>query len=214
MSAGDSEIQSGLSYLAIGRETAFKTYNTAAAGIDVLSGSFKTIKENKILEEITTSRNYRKRMSMMKKIEGSVEAYAYSESTALAYMLENAFGAVITSATATGETVGGAAFTHTFGIGNFDQSYSSLCVNHRKGDSASAFIYEYNGVRINELSFNAEIDEALKMNASLMVIDSTQTSNDVSSVLTTLNNEPLSFVKKESPRRDVVLSSMIAKLPS
>jgi len=194
MAVGDSAIISALSYLAFGRETTFKTYNTAAAGLDVLSSSFKTMKENKILEEISTTRTYGKRISTMKKIEGSFEAYAYAESTALAYIMENAFGANITTATATGETAGGSALTHTFSIGNFEDTYTSLCVNHRKGGSATAFIYQYNGVRVNELSFNAEVDEALKMNASVMIIDETNTSNDVASVLTTLENQPLSFV--------------------
>jgi len=194
MSVGDGAIISAKSYLAIGRETTFKTYNTAAAGLDVLSTSFKTTQEKKILEEITTSRTYGKFISTTKKIEGSVEAYAYAESTALAYIMENAFGAVITSATATGETIGGAAFTHTFNVGCFDESYTSLCINHRKGDSASAHVLEYNGVRTNELAFTAEIDEALKFSSSLMVVNETQTSNDVASVLATLQNEPLSFV--------------------
>lgn len=194
MAVGDSAIITSLSYLAIGRETTFKSYNTAAAALDVLSTSFKTMKENQILEEITSKRTYGKRIGLMKTIEASIEAYAYSESTALAYIMENAFGSDIVSATATGETAGGSAFTHTFSIGNFDESYTSLCVNHRKGDSSNGFVYEYSGIRVNELSFSAEIDDALKFNSSLMIVDSTQTSNDVSSVLSTLEHEPLSFV--------------------
>lgn len=194
MANGDGAILTGLSYLSVGRETAFKTYNTCTAGLDVISTSFKTMQENKILEEITTKRTYGKRISLMKKIEASIEAYAYAESTALAYILENAFGADISSATGTGETVGGTAFTHTFNIGNFDESYTSLCFNHRKGDGTNGFVYEYNGSRVNELSFTAEIDEALKFSSSLVCVDSTQTSNDVSSVLSTLEHEPLSFV--------------------
>jgi len=194
MAVGDGAIITALSYLAVGRESTFKTYNTAAAGLDVLSSTFKTTKENKILEEITTTRTYGKRISMSKKIEGSLEAYAYAESTALAYILQNAFGGTITSATATGETAGGAAFTHSFAVGNFDQANSSLCLNNRKGDSASGYIFEYSGVRVNEMAINSEIDEPLKINVGAMVVNSTQTSNDVSSVLSTNNFEPLSFV--------------------
>jgi hypothetical protein len=194
MAVGDGSIITALSYVAVGRESTFKTYNTAAAGLDVLSSSFKTTKENKILEEITKSRTYSKRISTSKKIEGTVEAYAYAESTALAYILQNSFGGTITSATATGETAGGAAFTHTFAVGNFDQANSSLCINHRKGDSASAYVFEYSGVRVNEFSVVSEIDEALKMNVGAMIVNSTQTSNDVCSVLSTSNFQPLSFV--------------------
>jgi len=128
MSVGDGEIKTALSYIAFGRESTFKTYNTAAAGLDVLSSAFKTTKENKILEEITTTRTYAKRISTSKKIEGSIEAYAYAESTALAYLLQNAFGGTITTSVVSAAV----AFTHEFAVGNFDQANSSLCINHRK----------------------------------------------------------------------------------
>jgi len=190
MSVGDGEIKTALSYIAFGRESTFKTYNTAAAGLDVLSSAFKTTKENKILEEITTTRTYAKRISTSKKIEGSIEAYAYAESTALAYLLQNAFGGTITTSVVSAAV----AFTHEFAVGNFDQANSSLCINHRKGDSGSAYVFEYNGVRINEFSIVSEIDEALKMNVGAIVVDSTQTSNDVASVLSTADYQPLSFV--------------------
>lgn len=194
MQEGQGALISSLSYLAVGRESTFKTYNTCAAGLPFISCNLKTTKENKTLEQIETSRTYSKRISMMKKVEGECEFYAYAESTALAYLLQNAFGGTITSATATGETAGGLAFTHTFGIGNFDQANTSLCLNHRKGDSAGGFVFEYNGTRVNELMLTAEIDDALKGSVGLICVDSTQTSNDVASALGTMCDEPLSFV--------------------
>lgn len=194
MAVGDSALPSPLSYLALGRETTFKTYNTASAQLPFLSSSIKTIQENKILEEVQTNRTFAERISMMKKIEGEIEFYAYPESTALVYILQNAFGGTISSATATGETAGGLAFTHTIDIGNFDQANSSLCINNRKGDSASGFVFEYSGIRVNELTFTGELEEPLKCNMAMMVVDSTQTSNDVASALTTTAFNPLSFV--------------------
>lgn len=195
MSVGENAIINALSYLAIGRESTFKTYDTATAGLDFLSASFKTTKEDKILEQIETSRAYSKSIKTMKKIEGSFEYYPSVDQTALAYILQNGFGGTLTSATATGETAGGLAFTHTFEIGNFDNSYSSLCMNHRKGGSASAFVFQYNGIRVNEMGFTGEIDDALKGTVGLMVVDSTQTANDVSGVIGGQSKEgPLSFV--------------------
>lgn len=194
MSVGEGALFSGLSYVALGQENTFGTYNTCTAGLPVLSSSLKTMQENKILEEIQASRTHSKRISTTKKVEGDLEFYAYPECTALAYLIKNAFGGSVVSATATGETAGGAAFTHTFAIGNFDQSVSSLCANVRKGDSASGKLFGYSGLRVNELMFSAEIDEALKGSASLIGLDSTSSVTDVADQITTGAYTPLSFV--------------------
>jgi hypothetical protein len=111
------------------------------------------------------------------------------------FILQNAMGGTVTTATATGETAGGDAFEHDFRIGSMNQSYTSLSFNHRKGGSTTGKVFEYNGVRVNEITFSAEIDEALKCSASFMCKDSTQTTNDVESSLTALADcQPLSFI--------------------
>jgi len=154
----------------------------------------KTAQEGKILEQLEKSRVYSQHMRLGKTIEGGVEAYAYCRLTATGWLLQNAFGGTVTAATSTGETVGGSAITHTFEIGSMDQTNKSLSANLRKGDSASAQIFEYNGLRINELSFSAELDESLKFSLALIGKDSSQTSNDVCSTLTFTSMSPLSFV--------------------
>lgn len=194
MAVGQGALISGLSYLAVGRETTFGTYNTCTAGLDFLSCSIKTMKENKILEQIERSRTYSKRISMGRVVEGEVEFYYQPRLDACNFILQNAFGGTITSATATGETAGGAAFTHTFNIGSMDQSYPSLCLNIRKGDSAAGKVFEYSGARVGEISFSAELDEALKCNVGFVCKDSSQTSNDVASASLVPTTAVLSFV--------------------
>jgi len=162
MAVGDSSLQAYLSYLAVGRETTYGTYDTATSALDFISSSIKTIKENKIIEQIETNRQYSKRIGMSKVIEGEFECYAYAESAAFNYMLQHAMGGAIAAATATGETAGGSAFEHTYSIGNFDQTYTSICLNVRKGDSSGGMVFEYDGIRVNAANFSAEIDEALK----------------------------------------------------
>lgn len=195
MAVGQGSIFGGLSYLAIGRETTYGTGVTTTAGLDFMSSSLKIVKENKILEQIATSREYGKRISLGRVVEGEVEMYFQPELTGSAYLLQSAMGgATITSATATGETAGGLAFTHTFTIGDYSHSYKGLSINLRKGDSASAKIFEYVGARVNECTFSAEIDEALKCSIGLIAKDVSATSNDVSSALTLSAGLPLSFV--------------------
>lgn len=194
MSVGQGAVIGGLGYLAIGRENSFKTYNTCSAGLPIISTGLKTIQENKILDQIDRNRVNSARVSMSRRVEGPIDFYPCVESTALVYLLQNAFGgAAVSSATATGDTAGAVTFVHTINVGNFDLTISSLCMNLRKGDSAGGKVFEYSGARVNELMLTADIDEALKASASIIAVDSTNTSNDVASALTTSSFEPLSF---------------------
>jgi hypothetical protein len=143
---------------------------------------------------VTRTRFYNERIGLGKVIEGDVEAYFRPRETASAWLLQQALGATITSATATGETTGGGAITHTFPTGNLDDTYKSLTMKMRKGDATNGKMFEYTGVKVNEFKLSAEIDDALKMSLSLIGKDATNTADDVESVLTTTANEALSFV--------------------
>jgi len=195
MAVGQGVLIGDLSYVALGREITYGTYVTGTAGINVLSASMKTTKETKILEEIQTSRTNSNYIQLGKSIEGEMEFVFSPKNLACNYLLQNAFGGgPVTSATATGETAGGSAFSHVIDIANFSATYSSLSMNMRKGEATTGKIFEYSGIRVNELTIKAELDEALLMNVALIAKDSTLSSNDVSSSLSTLNQTPLSFV--------------------
>lgn len=196
MAVGQGALYSGESYLAIGRETAYGTYDTATAAIDFLSESLKTMKDSKILEEVQRKRTMTKSFPLGKNVEGDINFYAYPEITSTAFILQNAFGGTVTSATTTiqgAETTGGGGFDHIFETGSLDQSYTSLCINLRKGPATGGYVFQYSGIRVNSLAIAAEIDEPLRLTASLVCKDSTQTSNDVETALTITANECLSF---------------------
>lgn len=195
MAVGQNAILSFLSYCGLARETTFGTYVTGTAGLEFVSNSMKTTKENKVIEEISTYRVFNKTIGLGKVVDGDLEFYYDPRNTASAYILQNALGgAAITSATATGETAGGSAITHTFTLGNFDATHGSLSMNVRKGDSASAKIFEFSGLRVNEFKITSELDEPVMAVASFMGKDSTMTANDVSTAIGTLNQIPLTFV--------------------
>lgn len=195
MAVGQGVLVGDLSYIAIGRETTYGTYVTGTAGINYLSASMKVTKETKILEEIQTSRTNSNFIQLGKVVEGEMEFYYSAKNLAANYLLMNAFGGgPVTSATATGETAGGLAFSHVIDIANFSATYSSLSMNMRKGEATSGKIFEYSGIRVNELTLKAELDEALMMNVSLIAKDATLSSNDVSASINTLSQTPMSFV--------------------
>lgn len=195
MAVGENALMGHQSYLAIGREVTYGTYVTATSALAILSNSLKVSKDTKILEEITANRTNSISMQLGKSVAGDLEYYFYPKSAACNYILHNAFGGgPVTSATSTGETVGGAAFSHTVNIGNFNATYSSLSANSRKGETSTGKIFEYSGIRVDEMTFVGEIDEPLMVSASLICKDGTLSTNDVSSGLSYSTQGPLSFV--------------------
>jgi hypothetical protein len=194
MAVGDSSLYSGESYLGIGRETTYGTYVTATAGLEFKSHGIRTTKDAKILEQVERKRTMSKQISLGKVCEGPLEANFTTDVTAMAYLFQNAFGGTVTSATATGETAGGSAFTHTFAEGSMDQTYKSLSVNLRKGPATGGKTWRYIGGRVNTLGLKAELDEPLVVSADFVFKDSTQMSDDIEAQYTATAWEPLSFV--------------------
>lgn len=195
MAVGQGSLISAFSYIALAKESTFGTLVTATAQLMFNSSSIKMLKENKILEQIERGRTYSKRIGLGRVVEGEVESYVYPRETATGWIIANAFGVnTITSATATGETIGGGAFTHTLLIGSQSATLSSFTMNVRKGPSTTGKVFEYTGMKVNEITFSGELDEALKMSIGWMGKDATQTTNDVEAQLTTTSVVPLSFV--------------------
>ena len=194
MAVGDTSLDGFGSYLGIGRETTYGTLVTATSFLDFISSSLKLTKERRIIEEINTSRTYTKEVGLSRTLEGEIETHAYAENLAFNYLLQNAMGGSITSASATGDTAGSGVYEHTYDVGSMNLTYSSLSINMRKGQASGGKVFEYYGLRVNECMFTAEIDEPLKVNFGLIGKDATQTSNDISAQYSMTADEPLSFV--------------------
>lgn len=200
------------SYLAIGREPTFATYNTCTSAMDFMSAKFTTVKDSKVIEAVRNSRTLVDRIQLGKSVSGEIEYNMASDNDACQYIMQNAMGGGvtgngITSTTSTGDTVGAGVFDHVQSLGQFDATYSSLCFNHRKGDATNGKIFEYSGGRVDEFSLKAEIDEPLVAGASLILVDSTVTSNSAPAALMTATGQtPLSFVNMRFSIEDTFAS--------
>ncbi len=197
MAVGDSALLSYGSYIGVGREITYGTYVTGTAGLNFLSCSLKTTQEFKILEEVQNQRVNSNGIRLGKVIEGDIEFYFSPRNVASNYLIQNAFGGgPVTTVTATGETIGGAAMMHQIDLSDFRTTYSSLSINMRKGDSVGSKVFEYRGLRINEFSLKAELDEPLICSVSLVGKDSSLSTNSIAAQLDTLTSvqAPLSFV--------------------
>lgn len=197
MAVGDSSLLGGLSYVAVGRETAFGTYNTCPALLPCTSFSLITQKDLKTVEQIERSRTYSQVTEQMKKVGGDASFYVQPQLDAFGFLLQNAMVGTITSATATGETIGAGALSamdHTFNIGDDYQSYPSLCINSRRGPATTGKVSQYSGVRVNEIGFSAEVNDALKCNVGLIGVDSTCPGTDIHTTTMQTTTALLSFV--------------------
>lgn len=190
MAVGQGALVSGFSYVALSKEATFGTYATCTSAIEFNSFKMTTTKERKILEQVSLKRFQAKSIGLGKKTEGEIEFYFVPDLTSSGLIIQNAFGGSLTTATVTAAT----SFTHTYAVGNMDASCPSLSINCRYGDSSAAKIFNYAGVRVNELGFKAEIDDALICTAGLITLSATNTGTDVSSALTVSTANPLSFV--------------------
>jgi hypothetical protein len=192
MTIGENALFSGFSYFALGRETSLNAGGTATASLEPISNSFSITKENAVLERITRKRVYSKSIGLGKVIEASIENDLLPSETGSAWLIQNAMGGAITSATSTGETVGGLGFTHTIELGDMENSYTSLNANCRLGGSTGK-VFELSGLRVNELEITAELDAPLKMASTLMGVDATSTTNNIESALTSSCHDVLNF---------------------
>ena len=194
---GSGSLFAGLSYIAVGRETAFGTASpettTSMKLLNPMSFGLKTVKDSTILEEISGNRVHARRVQLGKVISGDVEYNFYPNDDASNYLLHLAFGGAVTTATDTSETVGGGGFDHTIEIGDMENSFTSLTFNVRRGPSTTGKVSQYIGTRVNEMTFSAEIDAPLKVSASLIAKDSTVGANDIESILTATALQILNF---------------------
>lgn len=197
MAVGQGHRDGVYSYISLGRETTLGTYNTCTSKLPSDNFGLSINQGKQVIEEINADRVYSSLLKMGKVIEGDLSYPYRPQANACNFIIQQALGGVISSATATGETAGGLAFTHTVPLGNMDVSYTSLCINARKGNSTDGQVYQYNGVRVSNLVMSAELDSPLMVNASLIAFDGTLTSNDVESALTNTvdNYEVLDYVR-------------------
>lgn len=172
------------SYVAFAKESTFGTYATATSAVEFLSCQFKTDIASQKLDSISMNRGFSKRVQLGKSVAGSMDCYLHPQESPL--LLLAAMGGTITT---TGASATG--FIHSISAGNFDTAPSSLSFNVRKGNEHT---WQYVGGRVNNLRISANVGEPVKCSYDMVFKDSTQTANDVSSVLSISSILPFTFV--------------------
>ena len=174
------------SYVALGKEATFGTYNSATTAIEALSCSFKTDIKSQKLDAMFVNRGFARRVALDKEVKGSVEQYFHPQESVL--IVANALGGQVSSTVATNSTL------HSISTGNFADSIAALSFNVRKG---SVITWQYSGGRCNSLKISAQVGEPVKLSADFLFQNSTQVSNDLSALLSISTVAPFVFSGSE-----------------
>lgn len=173
------------SYVAVGKETTYGTYNSATTAIEALSCSFKIERKSEKLETMFVSRGFAKRVLLDKSVMGSLESHFNPDDSGL--ILAAALGGPVVS------TASGTAYTHSMSAGNFNTTTAilGLSFNIRKGDEHP---FRYHGGRVNTLKISANVGEVVKMSADIVFKDGSSASDDISAALSVSSVAPFTFV--------------------
>jgi len=188
MAQGDSARAVVNSYISIGREASFGTYQSTTASmacIEALSCSFKTDITSQKIPSLSTNRGPHRRVMLDKSVGGTLEQYLHPQESVLA--MAAALGGGISTTAASGSS-----YLHTMISGNFSASVSSVCFNLRK---ATGQTWRYQGGRVNSMKMTANVGEPVKMSYDFIFKDSTALSEDLSAVMTLTSILPLTYVQ-------------------
>lgn len=162
------------SVVGVAPEGTFGTFVTATAFIEFNSESFKREREEKILESINTTRSFKKRLIGNETVSGTVEADLNIASDGICYIIKQAMGGTVSSA-----TIGAAgAYVHTFNVGDMQLNAStatvadkpSLSFQVQKGNyvTGTSNIWCFSGCRVNQLTIKGEIGSPVTWSAEII----------------------------------------------
>jgi hypothetical protein len=154
------------SALGIGEETTFGTFVSSTAFIEFNTESLKQEREELKRESINGTRDFRKRLIGNETVSGSLEADLNIASDGLVYIIKQALGGTVSSATQTG------SFLHTLYAGNME-SNAATTTSYKKGLSiavrrGSTNVFNYSGMRVNTLTIKGEVGSPVIMTAEFI----------------------------------------------
>jgi len=155
------------SAMGVAEEGTFGTFKTSTSFIEFNSESFKMTREEIKRESINTTRDYRKRLIGNESVAGSFEADLNVANDALVYVIKQAMGGTVSSATITT-----GSYTHTLAPGNMEANAATTTA-YTKGLSfavrrGSTHVWNYSGMRVNTLTIKGEVNSPVIMTAELV----------------------------------------------
>lgn len=159
MSVGDTRKLGFYSFLGTAQETAWGTAITATAYLEFNSESINKVIDRQILDGMNCSRNPIRHIHGNENISGSVEFNLNPAADSTVHFLRLTMGGTITSA---GDANTG--YSHTFTQGDFGsaQAKQGLTLQIQRGQSTTGDqLYQYSGVRVNQMTIKGEIDNAV-----------------------------------------------------
>lgn len=179
------------SYIGIAEETTFGTLVTATSFTEFTSEALMKEREELRREEINTTRDYTRRMTGNETVSGSIETVLNIAEDAIVYMMKQAMGGTVSSA-----TIVSSSFSHTLAPGNMEDNQSSagaadvksLTMQVRRGSTNQ---WSYRGMRINTMTIKGEVGTPIVATFELMGQYGTTSSDSLTASFSNIN--PLNF---------------------
>jgi hypothetical protein len=173
MSVGNNTPNMGYqSLLGICQETTFGTLKTATAVMEFNSEGIKSVIEEKMLEEINSTRHFKKRLLLNETVEGPIEFNFNPASDAQVWLLKQCLGGTVTTS-----TIASGQYNHTFYTGNMESNAGSsgadvkgLSVSVKRGANDT---WSYYGGRVNSLTIKGEVGGPVVFTANMVFKGST-----------------------------------------
>lgn len=180
------------SYVGIAQETTFGTLVTATSFIEFTSEGFKKEREEQRREELNTTRDFTRRMTGNETVSGALEAPLNIAEDAAVWIIKQAMGGTISSATITA----GVEFAHTVNVGDMENNKStngaaavkSLTFQIRRGSTNQ---WSYRGNRVNSLTIKGEVGSPITFSIEAMGQYGTTSSDSITASFSNIN--PLNF---------------------
>jgi len=184
MAIGDTALFGYNSVLGIEEETAYgtKAAATAASFIEFNSESLKHSFEIKALESITQSRDYSRAVMLNETNEGSIEANLNPMVDSQVFLIKQAMGGYVTTA-----TIVAAALRHTIYTGDMETTKATTTSSDVKSLSIWADKggrrWEFLGARVNQLSIKGEVGGPVVMTAEIIAKAGTVSTDSLTCVI-------------------------------
>jgi len=156
------------SAIGVAKQVTTTTFVTSTAFLEFNTESLVMTREEKKLEGINTTRDYTKRFQGNEAVDGTVDFDMNIASDACMMIVKQAMGGTVASLSLTVDM-----YKHTFFAGDMDNNKATSTADNqvglsfavRKGDT---HVWNYELMRVNNLSIAAEIGEVVKVAAEMM----------------------------------------------
>lgn len=163
------------SAMGLAEQATLTTFVTSTTWLEFNSEGLKHNIERKALDEISASRFYKKNVTLTESAQGTIEFNVNPAANGFCLLLKHTLGGTVSSVA----IAGGAAYEHTFNIGDFHSNAGTtgsdthgLSVAVRRGAQRATGnnVWNYFGGRVNQMTLKADVGNPVVCTADMVFV--------------------------------------------